>query len=96
MSPKQTLVTVRLASDLRRREGGGEFPAEQVIAGISRLTSTRVNLTVGVNPWSPEEVRPGLYTGRLEIRGSGVEESVPISLWLRSRENRWALGPLCS
>jgi hypothetical protein len=83
-------VTVRLASDLRREDQAGEFPAEQVTVGINRLTPTRVNLTVNANPWTPEKVPAGLYIGTLELRGTGVSDNIPLSIWLRSREDKWA------
>jgi hypothetical protein len=83
-------VTVRLASDLRREDHAGEFPAEQVTVGINRLTPTRVNLTINANPWTPEKVPAGLYIGTLELRGTGVSDNIPLSIWLRSRENKWA------
>lgn len=92
--PNQTAdetVTVRLSSDLRRSEQPGEFPAEQVSVGINRLTPTRVNLTVTANPWTPEKVAAGLYTGSLELRGGGASERIPISIWLRSREDTSAI-----
>ena len=86
-SPGQE-VTVRLSSDLRRhRDSAAEFPADQVTVGLDKLTATTVNLTVGVNPWAPERVQAGLYEGVLELRGPGISQDVPMSVWLRSRDN---------
>jgi hypothetical protein len=85
--PSPTAISVRLASDLRREDGPGEFPASQVTVGINRLTSTLVNLTVTADPWTPEKVPGGLYEGVLELRGSGPTRELPMSIWLRSREN---------
>lgn len=88
----EEIVSVRPASDLRQSQASGEFPSEQVTVGINRLTGGRIVLTVTADPWEPERVAAGLYEGTLELRGAGASESVPISIWLRSRQNKWAVA----
>lgn len=90
LHPAEETISVRLLSDPRRSGDAAEFPAEQLTVGMTRISPTRVNITVTANPWTPERVAPGLYLGTLELRGGDVTEKVPISVWLRSRENKWA------
>jgi hypothetical protein len=86
-----TEFNVRLAGDLRKEGGPGEFPDSQVTVGVNRLTETRLSLSVTANPWTPERVSPGVYNGRIQIRGPGINRDFLLTAWLQSREKRWAV-----
>jgi hypothetical protein len=48
-------------------------------------------VAVTANPWTPEKVKPGIYEGVLEIRGTGVSsQNIPLFVSLQGREYKWA------
>ena len=83
---------VRLASDLRHETRSGEFPADQLTVGLTRLSTDRVNLTITVNPWEPERVDSGTYVGEIQIRGASIApRDIVVAVALQDRENRAAV-----
>ncbi len=87
-APNEETIVVRLASDLRNTKNAAEFPADQLSIGVTRLSTNRVNLTVTANPWAPERVRAGTYTGTVQLRGATIRnKDVPIRVSLLERED---------
>jgi hypothetical protein len=86
----QPVISAKVRSDLRNEEREGEFPANQLTVGVNRLTDTQLNVAVTANPWTPEKVKPGVYEGILEVRGTGISKDIPLFISLRGREYKWA------
>lgn len=84
-------LSVRLVGDLRSAgKFPSEFPAEQISVGVNRVAETRLSLTITANPWTPERVRSGIYSGTIQVRGPGIAQDIQVIAWLRSRDYRWA------
>jgi HAMP domain-containing protein len=83
-------LSVRLAGDLVREDGGSEFPSTQITVAANRISDTQLTLAVTANPWTPERVAGGNYSGNIEIRGLDLSIDVPLVATLENRDSpRW-------